>query len=78
VPNSKPNQVMNLNLPLPNTTIGLSLDPLGIPFDDIVASGGIPTRGQGVKHVGIFVGTILAFCFSEIGPRNEARASWES
>jgi hypothetical protein len=36
--------------------------------DDIVASGGIPTRGQGVRHVGIFVGTSLAFRFSEIGP----------
>jgi hypothetical protein len=34
--------------------------------DDIVASGGIPTRGQGVKHVGIFVGTHLSFRFSEI------------
>jgi hypothetical protein len=32
-----------------------------------VASGGIPTRGQGVRHVGIFVGTRLAFRFSEIG-----------
>ena len=28
--------------------------------------GGIPTRGQGVKHVGISVGTSSAFCFSEI------------
>jgi hypothetical protein len=35
--------------------------------DDIVASRGIATRGQGVRHVGIFVGTRLAFCFSEIG-----------
>jgi hypothetical protein len=35
--------------------------------NDIVASGGIPTRGQGVRHVGIFVGTNLAFPFSEIG-----------
>jgi hypothetical protein len=32
-----------------------------------VASGGIPTRGRGVRHVGIFVGTRLAFRFSEIG-----------
>jgi hypothetical protein len=31
-----------------------------------VALGGIPTRGQGVRHVGIFVGTILSFHFSEI------------
>jgi hypothetical protein len=34
-----------------------------------VASGGIPTRGQGVRHVGIFVGTRLVFRFSELGPR---------
>jgi hypothetical protein len=33
--------------------------------EDFVASGGIPTRGHGVRHVGIFVGTILLFCFSE-------------
>ena len=32
-----------------------------------VASRGIPTRGQGVMHVGIFVGISLAFRFSEIG-----------
>ena len=32
---------------------------------DFVAQGGIPTRGQGVKHVGIFLGTKLAFFFSE-------------
>jgi hypothetical protein len=30
-----------------------------------VASGGIPTRGHGVMHVGIFIGAILFFCFSE-------------
>jgi hypothetical protein len=30
-----------------------------------VASGGIPTRGHGVRHVGIFVGTRLLFRFSE-------------
>jgi len=35
--------------------------------DDIVSFGGIPTRGQEVRNVGIFVGTILAFHFSEIG-----------
>jgi hypothetical protein len=33
---------------------------------DFVALGGIPTRGQGARHVGIFVGTSLAFHFSEI------------
>jgi hypothetical protein len=33
---------------------------------DFVASGGIPTRGQGVRHVGIFIGTRLAFQFGEI------------
>jgi hypothetical protein len=33
-----------------------------------VASGGIiPTRGQGARHVGIFVGTSFDFHFSEIG-----------
>jgi hypothetical protein len=32
-----------------------------------VASRGIPTRGHGVRHVGIFVGTRLAFRLSEIG-----------
>jgi hypothetical protein len=30
-----------------------------------VASEGIPTRGQGVRHVGIFVVTILSFHFGE-------------
>jgi hypothetical protein len=39
--------------------------------DFFVASGGIPTKGQGARHVGIFVGTRFDF-------RNEARASWES
>jgi hypothetical protein len=34
-----------------------------------VASGGISTKGQGVKHVGIFVGTKSTFHFCEIGPR---------
>jgi hypothetical protein len=34
-----------------------------------VASGGIPTRGQGARHVGIFVGTNFSFHFSEIGLR---------
>jgi hypothetical protein len=33
--------------------------------DAFVASGGIPTRGHGVRHVGIFVGTRLHFRFSE-------------
>jgi hypothetical protein len=28
---------------------------------DFVASRGIPTRGQGVRHVGIFVGTRSTF-----------------
>jgi hypothetical protein len=35
--------------------------------DAFVALGDIPTRDQGVKQVGIFVGTKLAFCFGEIG-----------
>jgi hypothetical protein len=33
---------------------------------DIVALEGIPTRGQSIKNVRIFFGTILAFYFSEI------------
>jgi hypothetical protein len=33
--------------------------------DVFVASRGIPTRGLGVKHVGIFVGTRLHFRFGE-------------
>jgi hypothetical protein len=33
--------------------------------DAFVALGGIPTRGHGVRHVGIFVGTISHLCFSE-------------
>jgi hypothetical protein len=33
--------------------------------DDFVASGGIPTSGQGVRHVEISVATRLAFRFSE-------------
>jgi hypothetical protein len=33
--------------------------------DAFVALGGIPTRGYGVKHVGIFIGTRLHFCFNE-------------
>jgi hypothetical protein len=33
--------------------------------DVFVASGGIPTRGRGVGHVGIFFGTRLHFRFSE-------------
>ena len=36
---------------------------------DFVASRGIPTRGQGVRHVGIFVGTKSTFHFSEIDIR---------
>jgi hypothetical protein len=28
-----------------------------------VASGGIPTRGHGVRHVGIFVGTKITLSF---------------
>jgi hypothetical protein len=32
-----------------------------------VALGGIPTRGQGAKHVGIFVVTSFDFHLSEIG-----------
>jgi hypothetical protein len=35
--------------------------------DAFVASRDIPTRGQGVRHVGIFVGTRLHFHFSENG-----------
>ena len=34
-------------------------------FYDFVASGNIPTRGHGVRHVGIFVGTKLHFHFRE-------------
>jgi hypothetical protein len=34
-------------------------------FYDFVASGNIPTRGHGVRHVGIFVGTKLHLLFSE-------------
>jgi hypothetical protein len=33
----------------------------------VVSLGGIPTRGQGVRHVEIFVGTKLSFHFNEIG-----------
>jgi hypothetical protein len=33
--------------------------------ETFVASRGIPTRGHGVGHVGIFVGTRLLFHFSE-------------
>jgi hypothetical protein len=36
-------------------------------FEAFVASGGIPTRGHGARHVGIFVGTKSTFHFSEIG-----------
>jgi hypothetical protein len=36
-----------------------------IIVEAFVASGGIPTRGHGGRHVGIFVGTKLLFCFSE-------------
>jgi hypothetical protein len=39
--------------------------------DVFVASGGIPTSGLGVRHVGIFVGTRLHFRFSE-----NALGSW--
>jgi hypothetical protein len=45
--------------------------------DAFVASGGIPTRGHGVRHVGIFVGTRLPFV-SVKTPLDEARASWAS
>jgi hypothetical protein len=33
--------------------------------DAFIASGGIPTRGHGVRHVGILVGTSLHLHFSE-------------
>ena len=33
--------------------------------DAFVASGGIPTRGHGVRHVGILVGTRLHLRFHE-------------
>jgi hypothetical protein len=33
--------------------------------ETFVALGGIPIRGQSVRNVGIFVGTSLAFHFSE-------------
>jgi hypothetical protein len=38
-------------------------------FDDIVSSRGIPKRGKGVKDMGIFVGTNLSICLSEIRPK---------
>ena len=41
--------------------------------DDIVALICIPIRGQGVMHVGIFIETTLAFCFSEISPKMRLR-----
>jgi hypothetical protein len=34
--------------------------------DFFVDFGGIPTRGQGSKHVGIFIGTGFYFRFNEI------------
>jgi hypothetical protein len=34
---------------------------------DFVALIGIPTRGQGVRHMGIFVSTRLSFHLSKIG-----------
>jgi hypothetical protein len=33
--------------------------------DAFVALRGVPTRGHGIRHVGIFVGTILLFRFNE-------------
>jgi hypothetical protein len=33
--------------------------------DAFVASEGIPTRGHGIGHMGLFVGTRLLFCFGE-------------
>jgi hypothetical protein len=36
-------------------------------FVDFVALGGIPIGGQGVKHMGIFIRTSLAFRFIKIG-----------
>jgi hypothetical protein len=38
---------------------------LEVNVDVFVASGGIPTSGLGVGHVGIFVGTRLHFRFGE-------------
>jgi len=38
----------------------------GALYVDFGASGGISTRGRGVKNVGILVGTRSSFCFSEI------------
>jgi hypothetical protein len=35
--------------------------------DHIVALRGIPTRGHGARHVGIFIGTISSFRLNEIG-----------
>jgi hypothetical protein len=46
---------------------GEYLPPGGVLL--FVASGGIPTRSRGVKHVRIFVGTRSAFRFSEISPK---------
>jgi hypothetical protein len=42
---------------------------LVVIVDVFVASGDIPTRSHGVKHVGIFVGTRLLFRFGENAPR---------
>jgi hypothetical protein len=36
-----------------------------VHVEAFVVSGGIPTRGHGVRHVGIFVGTRLHLRFSE-------------
>jgi hypothetical protein len=38
---------------------------LTVSIDAFVASRGIPTRGHGVRHVGLFVGTRLHPRFSE-------------
>jgi hypothetical protein len=45
---------------------------VGYCVDVFVASGGIPTSGLGVRHVGIFVGTTLHFHFGE----NPLDLSW--
>jgi len=41
-----------------------------------VASGGIPTSGLGVRHVGIFIFTTLDFLFAKNLLRLELGASW--
>jgi hypothetical protein len=51
--------------------------PFKSSFVDVfVASGGIPTSGLDVEHVGIFVGTSLDFLFGENPLGLELGDSW--